>query len=162
MSKEKFVRYDWHSRINFVNHPKMCESHDDIRIMGSGAVICPRCLAVISNEPIFDDIDLAQFSEHLWTQRYPHGKRFREWAQGDVRKSRMKEYTNSSDWHELREVIIERDGGQCRVCGNKGTQAHHRSYKRVGKENLLDLTLLCDSCHKYISDHRDEFPVEMS
>ena len=36
----------------------------------------------------------------------------------------------------------------CYVCGStEYLQVHHKSYKRIGKEKLSDLILLCDGCH---------------
>lgn len=48
------------------------------------------------------------------------------------------------------------------ICFNPADQVHHASYKRVGKENLLDLTLLCKSCHTFISRNKDIIQPEKS
>jgi hypothetical protein len=37
--------------------------------------------------------------------------------------------------------------GRCRDCGRRGTEAHHLTYERVGRERLSDLVLLCKRCH---------------
>jgi 5-methylcytosine-specific restriction endonuclease McrA len=44
----------------------------------------------------------------------------------------------------VREAIIKRDQGRCRVCGKPGTEIDHISGDSSDLENLQ---LLCDSCH---------------
>jgi 5-methylcytosine-specific restriction endonuclease McrA len=43
----------------------------------------------------------------------------------------------------------------CRRCGkNAGTDVHHRTYDRFGKEKLRDLELVCKTCHGKIHAQR--------
>ncbi len=58
-----------------------------------------------------------------------------------------KEYLDSPAWETKRDAVKQRDGGQC-VCGAKATEAHHKTYKNIGKEPLSDLVALCQECHK--------------
>ena len=38
---------------------------------------------------------------------------------------------------------------KCCVCGNlNDLEVHHKTYKRLGREKLSDLVLLCKYCHK--------------
>jgi predicted nuclease with TOPRIM domain len=59
-----------------------------------------------------------------------------------------KEYLKSEVWSIRRQVCLERFGGQCAMCENKAWHAHHRTYDRVGHENVYDLTALCGECHE--------------
>lgn len=74
-----------------------------------------------------------------------------------IRLSRAKwwdlysEYIHSEEWRAKRELVLARDRG-CRICGHEHElQVHHRTYARVGDEDLLDLTVLCVDCHKTIT-----------
>ena len=59
-------------------------------------------------------------------------------------------YLQSLEWREKRKIVIERDGGRCRLCGSKeDLHVHHRSYEFLGKkEEIYDLTTLCKTCHE--------------
>ena len=35
-------------------------------------------------------------------------------------------------------------------CGNRQLNVHHRTYKRLGMEWLMDVNLLCNDCHLLI------------
>jgi 5-methylcytosine-specific restriction endonuclease McrA len=56
-------------------------------------------------------------------------------------------YLRSEQWQKRRRFVILRDG-RCRDCGAQGTDVHHLTYGRVGRERLSDLVLLCERCHK--------------
>lgn len=51
---------------------------------------------------------------------------------------------------ELREQVMQLDGGRCRFCGKPATSVHHIKYKSEGvddtPENLLSLCQGCDHC----------------
>ena len=56
-------------------------------------------------------------------------------------------YLKSEAWAETRKKLFEQVGRLC-VCGRPATQAHHKTYKNIGKENILkDLVGLCKKCH---------------
>lgn len=62
-------------------------------------------------------------------------------------------YLNSPKWAQIRENIINRDGGACRLCGKKEKlQVHHlRGRYRFHEENHSeDLITLCDACHQTV------------
>jgi 5-methylcytosine-specific restriction endonuclease McrA len=50
-------------------------------------------------------------------------------------------------WQAIRLLVIERDGGKCVDCGELGVEVHHKTYRRLFKEKLEDLELLCSGCH---------------
>ena len=43
--------------------------------------------------------------------------------------------------------MLNRDDSRCTLCNNPATEIHHKTYERVGKEPLSDLTSLCRECH---------------
>ena len=43
------------------------------------------------------------------------------------------------------------------LCGHPWYQLHHRTYSRLGRENLLDLLPLCRDCHELT--HRQRVPL---
>ena len=46
--------------------------------------------------------------------------------------------------------------GSSRLCnGTEGLDVHHRTYDRVGAEELDDLTTLCDRCHTLFHEDRE-------
>lgn len=65
-----------------------------------------------------------------------------------------KEYLLSNEWHKLRIKKFKQVGYSCQICdANKNLQIHHRTYKRIFKEELNDLTVLCEDCHQ-LYNHR--------
>jgi HNH endonuclease len=45
---------------------------------------------------------------------------------------------------ELRQAVIDREGGRCRICGSPGSELDHI---HGGSSDLSNLQWLCDSCH---------------
>ena len=61
------------------------------------------------------------------------------------------DYMASKEWDAKRKRILKRDCG-CRVCNHQHElQVHHRTYDRVGDEDMMDLTVLCRECHKTVT-----------
>lgn len=64
-----------------------------------------------------------------------------------------REYLASDHWKELRARYYARYPRQCKACGaTRDIQLHHRTYKRLGKEWLMDLVPLCAEHHKALHD----------
>ena len=64
-------------------------------------------------------------------------------------------YLNSKAWAETRKKFFEQAGPLC-ICGNSATELHHKTYKNIGKENILtDLVGLCKECHGNIHESRN-------
>lgn len=66
-------------------------------------------------------------------------------------KISYQEYLLSDHWKDVRSRFWKSKlhKGCCYACRSKeDLQVHHKSYKRIGKEKLHDLCLLCDRCHK--------------
>lgn len=63
-------------------------------------------------------------------------------------KTKYKKYLQSKKWKDKRNKVLERDRHACRVCNSSNRlNVHHRTYERLGKEYLNDLTTLCEDCH---------------
>jgi HNH endonuclease len=61
---------------------------------------------------------------------------------------RYADYLASEHWREVRKRYRESDRPQRCKCGAEGTQLHHTTYVRLGRESLTDLVLLCENCHR--------------
>ena len=69
-------------------------------------------------------------------------------------------YTQTSEWKQLRNQALERDGNRCRLCNtDKNLNVHHRVYPKHGwRTDCIDnLTTLCKSCH---SKHHDKMQFD--
>jgi hypothetical protein len=59
------------------------------------------------------------------------------------------EYLNTPHWRKVRDSILERDAGKCKLCNSdQQLHVHHRTYQRLGEEIPEDLITLCASCHR--------------
>lgn len=47
-----------------------------------------------------------------------------------------------------RQLVRERDGGQCIRCGCPGTEISHRKRRREGGHEMSNLCLACGPCHR--------------
>ncbi len=68
-------------------------------------------------------------------------------------------YMESEQWQIIRRLVIERDGYACVLCNRKSDgrlklwmSVHHRTYVRLGQEQLTDLFTLCTECHAANTD----------
>lgn len=59
-------------------------------------------------------------------------------------------YLQSKEWLWIRNKVWKRDSGRCVVCDAAGRDVHHRSYRRLGREKMRDLLVLCRSCHEWV------------
>jgi 5-methylcytosine-specific restriction endonuclease McrA len=68
-------------------------------------------------------------------------------------------YIASPLWRHnpVRLAELEAAGFRCRVCNHDGRgdaiEVHHRTYANLGDEQLGDLTALCRTCHRVVTDH---------
>lgn len=59
------------------------------------------------------------------------------------------EYLLSAHWIAKRKEAFECHGRKCHDCGAKGNlEVHHKTYRRLGREKMKDLQVLCKDCHK--------------
>ena len=67
-------------------------------------------------------------------------------------------YITSSRWRDspARLAELEASGFRCRTCNASEAEAqlqvHHRTYERLGNEQVCDLTTLCADCHCMVTD----------
>jgi hypothetical protein len=66
---------------------------------------------------------------------------------------RYGEYLQSEDWLALRQQVLRRDNHRCVHTGkakrpDDPLQVHHKTYERVGREDLGDLETVCLSWHR--------------
>ena len=65
------------------------------------------------------------------------------------------EYIRSKEWFERTAPVRKRNEGLCEVCNLRyGEDVHHRTYDRLGNEDLDDLLHVCRTCHAMI--HRKD------
>jgi hypothetical protein len=68
-------------------------------------------------------------------------------------------YLNSAAWREKRQLVLERDGHRCMMCGANGEgvslSVHHNTYEQLGNEPLNHLVSLCSLCHP-LADQRQK------
>jgi 5-methylcytosine-specific restriction endonuclease McrA len=56
---------------------------------------------------------------------------------------------NDSEYGELREQVLRRDGWRCQFCGSMtNLEVHHRQFRsHSGLDHEDNLITLCNSCH---------------
>ena len=63
------------------------------------------------------------------------------------------QYIKSDEWKKRREWALTFWNRRCAICfGRDNLHVHHRTYKRLGCENLNDLIVLCERCHELFHD----------
>ncbi len=65
-------------------------------------------------------------------------------------KAHYTEYLQTEHWATMRRLVLEHAGHACQLCNaSRGAKlnVHHRTYERVYREKLSDLTVLCERCH---------------
>lgn len=68
-----------------------------------------------------------------------------------TRKEIYQEYLQSEEWKEKRKNVLDRFCGRCCLCNMPGKHVHHRTYKNLRTpEEVNDLCLLCEFCHKNV------------
>lgn len=73
----------------------------------------------------------------------------------------LKEYYNSTEWHEKRNQRLKwnkiLNNGFCERCNKyMAEHVHHKNYKILnGLEHPFDLEALCSKCHKMLHPHMD-------
>ena len=63
------------------------------------------------------------------------------------------QYLQTRHWKDTRKRFYKSKlcKHKCSSCGSTyKLNLHHKTYKRIGKERLSDLCLLCEECHKKV------------
>ena len=59
----------------------------------------------------------------------------------------------SVNWRLFRQQVLVRDKERCVLCnGLERLEIHHRTYERLGKEDISDCYTLCHRCHEVVTD----------
>lgn len=62
-------------------------------------------------------------------------------------------YLRTEHWKITRYKALAHAGHKCQLCNSdKHLHVHHRTYERIGKEQMSDLTVLCSRCHAKFHD----------
>lgn len=68
------------------------------------------------------------------------------------------DFLKSDQWQLFRTVIFEHYKGRCQICGDPGSDVHHKTYK-YGLFNPRCVTLLCRPCHEiHLGRHPHHIP----
>lgn len=68
-----------------------------------------------------------------------------------IKKKSYSRYRKTKRWQGKRCPIMKRAGYKCQKCKKRpATQVHHKTYKRIGRERLSDLSAVCGGCHNRI------------
>lgn len=62
------------------------------------------------------------------------------------------DYLESQFWKRIRFLVLDRDGGSCRICARGAEVVHHRSYDiaTMAGSSIDNLISLCRECHNWI------------
>ena len=66
-------------------------------------------------------------------------------------------YISSRLWWSIRQIILERDGKCCQVCGTPSKIVHHIDYTKIimlGQGNQHELITLCEPCHNFVEQDK--------
>lgn len=59
------------------------------------------------------------------------------------------DYLKSDHWMTMKRLALDYAEHRCQICySQRVLNVHHRTYKRLSKEKLTDLTVLCRDCHE--------------
>ena len=84
----------------------------------------------------------------LPNRKRKHKKRKRHHPPVPFRTPKYATYINGNAWRKKREAAFQFYGRKCNRCSaTTDLQVHHRNYKRVGRERMADLEILCGGCH---------------
>jgi hypothetical protein len=68
-------------------------------------------------------------------------------------------YLLSPEWKAIRQIKLRQSSHKCEGCLNASRlQIHHLTYKRIGREKMSDLMVLCDNCHGQVHEMWKRMP----
>jgi len=71
-----------------------------------------------------------------------------------MNRDSYRRYLHTSAWYNLSTQVKERDHYRCRMIfcrSTKRLEVHHKTYERIGREDLDDLVTLCHRCHGIVT-----------
>lgn len=100
-----------------------------------------------------------RYGSEAVSNRYQNSGSIPDWRNIRNRKEKYQAYLCSREWGLLREDVHTRANGMCERCEtNKGYAVHHLTYRRIYRERLEDLRLLCEDCHEFVHGRGDVDP----
>lgn len=66
-------------------------------------------------------------------------------------------YIKSRLWWSIRQIVLERDGKCCQVCGTPSKIVHHIDYTMIimlGQGDQHELITLCEPCHNFVEQDK--------
>lgn len=67
------------------------------------------------------------------------------------------DYLQSRQWAKKRRKALRHYGHKCATCGSgDNIHVHHRHYKTLFQESVLDLELLCAGCHANLHEQDEK------
>jgi hypothetical protein len=66
-------------------------------------------------------------------------------------------YIKSRLWWNIRQIVLERDGKCCQVCGTPSKTVHHIDYTKIimlGQGDQHELITLCEPCHNFVEQDK--------
>lgn len=66
-------------------------------------------------------------------------------------------YIKSRLWWSIRQIVLERDGKCCQVCGTPSKIVHHIDYTKIvmlGQGDQHELITLCEPCHNFVEQNK--------
>lgn len=69
-------------------------------------------------------------------------------------KRNYSSYLETSHWENIRNLKLKEAEYKCQLCSKKDVKlhVHHNTYERIGDEDMNDLIVLCEDCHKKFHD----------
>jgi UDP-2,3-diacylglucosamine pyrophosphatase LpxH len=67
-------------------------------------------------------------------------------------------YIKSRLWWNIRQLVLERDGKCCQVCGSPSKTIHHIDYTKIvmlGQGDQHQLITLCEPCHVFVEQDKN-------
>ena len=109
---------------------------------GSIWKVCPICKKKFKTFKSLDSECCSNKCRHLMHGKKIKGEKHPLWTGG-------KKGWRGCDWKYIRQLILDRDGHKCQICGkSKRLHIHHVKPYRISQDNSLEnLTTLCISCH---------------
>jgi 5-methylcytosine-specific restriction endonuclease McrA len=66
----------------------------------------------------------------------------------EARSIPYEQYLQTEHWQAMRRLALEAADHHCLLCdADSNLDVHHRTYERLGMEQLRDLVVLCETCH---------------
>lgn len=97
-------------------------------------------------------------------QKKWHKKRRKQFQKPKKRlvwEGNYSDYLLTNHWKETRKTAIKHHGNKCHDCGaDRNLEVHHLTYKRLGREKMRDLQVLCYNCHRL--RHKDKQGVVLT